>query len=367
MSFANHPPGIHSTFKARQVLIGLCLILLLSLGCEVSFTTGKNGDQSPTALDMPWYQVQFTAPNTPQAKTLRGGPDRDLADGIRAARVSVDAAIYELDLWSIRDALLQAHQRGLSVRIVAESDYLDHPEMLRLIEAGIPVREDGSESLMHNKFMIIDRQQVWTGSMNYTLDETYRNNNNLIRLRSSKLAVNYTAEFDEMFVDNQFSFTSPANTPFPSFSLDGTRLEVLFSPDDGIQAHLVELLSTAHESIYFMAFSFTSDELATTVLARAKMGVKVLGVMDSRQVGSNVGSEYDTFTASGLDVRLDGNPNSMHHKVMIIDRKIVITGSYNFTNNAEKRNDENLLVIYNAEIAAIYLQEFQRVFDEAQR
>jgi phosphatidylserine/phosphatidylglycerophosphate/cardiolipin synthase-like enzyme len=56
----------------------------------------------------------------------------------------------------------------------------------------------------------------------------------------------------------------------------------------------------------------------------------------------------------------------MHHKVMIIDRSIVITGSYNFSNSAEERNDENVVVIHNAEAAAQYLGEFQRVYNQAQ-
>jgi len=64
-------------------------------------------------------------------------------------------------------------------------------------------------------------------------------------------------------------------------------------------------------------------------------------------------------------VRLDGNPRNMHHKVILIDDNIVIFGSYNFTANAEMKNDENLLVIHNAEIANQFLEEFKRIFDAA--
>ena len=56
----------------------------------------------------------------------------------------------------------------------------------------------------------------------------------------------------------------------------------------------------------------------------------------------------------------------MHHKVIIIDRSIVITGSYNFSASAEERNDENVVIIYNADIAAQYMEEFQKVYDQAQ-
>ena len=65
-----------------------------------------------------------------------------------------------------------------------------------------------------------------------------------------------------------------------------------------------------------------------------------------------------------MDVLRDGNEGLMHHKVMIIDKSIVVMGSYNFTNSAETKNDENLLVIYSEEIAAQFLAEFQRVYKQ---
>jgi hypothetical protein len=148
----------------------------------------------------------------------------------------VDVAVLQLDLWSIRDALLEAHRDGVKVRLVVESDYSDSQELQELIEAGIPVLGDRREGLMHNKFTIIDRQEVWTGSMNYTITDGYRNNNNLVRINSPQLAQNYTTEFEEMFVDDSFGPGSPANTPNPSMILNGVRLESCFSPDDGCES-----------------------------------------------------------------------------------------------------------------------------------
>jgi phosphatidylserine/phosphatidylglycerophosphate/cardiolipin synthase-like enzyme len=57
----------------------------------------------------------------------------------------------------------------------------------------------------------------------------------------------------------------------------------------------------------------------------------------------------------------------MHHKVLIIDGRTVVTGSYNFTANAERRNDENVLVIHNPQIAAQFLEEFHRLYDQARQ
>lgn len=319
-------------------------------------------DLTPTA---DWYSVYFTDPNTPSARTYKGGPDDDLAAAIDGARLSVDVAAYELNLWSVRDALLAAKRRGCSVRMVTDSDYLDEPEVQELVSAGIPVLGDRREGLMHNKFVIIDRLEVWSGSMNFTVNGAYKNNNNLIRIRSSRLAEDYTTEFNEMFVDDQFGPSSPANTPYPTLSVDGTLLEVYFSPDDGTSAHLVNLIEGANKSISFLAYSFTSDDIALAMLDRAQKGVSVSGVFEASQVRSNSGDEYEHLQSAGLDVRLDGNPYNMHHKVIILDGQIVVTGSYNFSASAEKSNDENTLVIHDPRIAAAYLAEFQKVFSEA--
>jgi len=350
----------------------LLLVFMIASACLSSFELAQPTRQASPAAPMQtnevptdWYSVYFTDPDDPKSQSLRGGPDRDLADAIGAARASVDIAVQQLDLWSVRDALIDAHRRGVSVRMVTESDYLDTEEIQQLVDSGIPVLGDRREGLMHDKFVVIDRYEVWTGSMNYTVSEGYRNNNNLIRIRSTKIAEDYSAEFTEMFDLDQFGPGSPSNTPYPAFTVNGTSLEVYFSPDDGVADRLERLIGDARESIYFMAFSFTSDELAQAILDRASAGVTVAGVMEASQYQSNFGTDYDKFRRAGLDVRLDGNRRNMHHKVIIIDQHTVITGSYNFTFSAENQNDENLIVIYSPEIAALFLKEFQKVFLQA--
>ena len=293
-------------------------------------------------------------------------PYENFAAAIDQARLSVDVAAYSLNLWSIRDAIIHAHQRGVVVRMVMESDNMDSDEVQQILDAGIPIVGDQREGLMHDKFVVIDRSEVWTGSMNYTTNGAYEDNNNLIRIRSIQVAEDYTTEFDEMFIENLFGPDDRAATPNPSLTIDGTPVEVYFSPDDGVAAHILTLLQGAQESIYFLAYSFTSNDLGDAIRQRAADGLTVAGVMDDGQVNSNQGTEYDPFEQAGLDVRRDGNPGLMHDKVIIIDRKIVITGSYNFSTSAEERNDENVFIIHNAYVAAQYMEEFQKVYDQAQ-
>lgn len=320
----------------------------------------------PTAIGADGYRLYFTSPGGLLSVRRRGGPDAALAQAIDGAHYSVDMAVYDLDLWSIRDALIRAHRRGVQVRVVTERDNAGRAEIGALIAAGIPVIEDNLPSLMHHKFAVIDGLEVWSGSMNLTLGSAYWANNNLLALTSAELAASYTREFEEMFLQDRFGAVSLADTPYPSVAMQGAQVEILFSPDDGVERRLLELLGQAEHSIEFLAFAFTSAQLAEAMLDRAREGVEVRGVFDEEQSGG-AGSAYQAMREAGLDVRLDANRGDMHHKVILIDRAIVVTGSYNFSRSAEEQNDENVLILHAAPIAAEYLIEFERVFDRAAR
>ena len=315
----------------------------------------------------PWIDIYFTDPENPLAAQETGGPDVPLVKAIDAARLSVDVAVYSMSLRSVRDALMRAHDRGVQVRMVMESDNMDGSAPQALLEAGIPILGDRREGLMHDKFVVIDRSEVWLGSMNFTYSGTYEDNNQLIHIRSVKMAENYTKEFEEMFVDDEFGPDVVTATPNPQLTIDGTDLEVYFSPDDGVAAQIIELLSNAEESIYFMAFSLTTDEFGEIIREKANHGVTVNGVMEEEQVKSNIGTEYDFFKQAKLEVFTDGNEGQMHHKTFIIDEKIVVTGSYNFSRSAEIRNDENIVIIYSEPVAKFFMGEFQRVLKQVKK
>lgn len=313
-----------------------------------------------------WIDIYFTDPESPLAQQETGGLDGVLAASIDDARLSVDVAIYSMSLRSIRDALIRAHERGVQVRVVMESKNLDRSAPEALLDAGVPLIGDYGNGLMHDKFVIIDRSEVWLGSMNFTYSGAYEDNNQLIHIRSTKLAENYIKEFEEMFLDGRFGQDTLAETPHPAIRIEGTSMDVLFSPDDGVADHVVEILNDAEESIYFMAFSFTRDDFGKAMRRQNLLGLEVAGVMDEDQIKSNIGTEYDFFKQDSMHVFSDGNEGQMHHKTMIVDEKIVITGSYNFSRSAEIRNDENVIIFYSEPIAAFFLEEFERVFEQAQ-
>ncbi len=312
-----------------------------------------------------FFEIYFTDPSNPASKQQSGGIEQALIASIDTARLSVDVAIYSFSLREVGNALLRARDRGVTVRVVMESDNTDRSVPEALVEGGIRILGDRRESLMHNKFIIIDRSEVWTGSMNFTVTGAYEDNNGLIHIRSKEVAENYLTEFEEMYTRDLFGTDAIAATPNPSVTVDDIQIETYFSPDDGVASQLLQLLQGAQESIYFLAYSFTSDPIAQVIRNQHEAGITVAGVMDDELVDLNDGSEFEFFLGSDLNVRRDGNQGLMHHKIIIIDRSIVVTGSYNLTASADERNDENILIIHSPDIAEFFFSEFERVFEMA--
>lgn len=366
-------------YRAFSILLVLCF-LLSACGNPPSIPVATNDPEAAPATGVTpielqsgygvrgsWFELYFTNPASPLSPQGTGGVDGPIVEAIDAARLSVDVAAYSLSLNSVRNALLRAHDRGATVRIVMESSNMDRSDPEILIEAGVPVIGDNRDGLMHDKFIIIDKSEVWLGSMNFTDGGAYEDNNNLMRIRSTEITENYLKEFEEMFSDGRFGEDIAPETPNPTITIEETRIDTYFSPDDGVLSAIIPVLESAEESIYFLAYSFTSNQMGELIRQKAAADVTIAGVMDDEQVRSNQGTEFDPFRQANLDVRIDGIDGLMHHKVFIVDEKIVVMGSYNFSQSAEERNDENILIIYDPVIAEQFLFEFQRVYEQAQR
>lgn len=355
--------------------LSLTALMLAAVACTgPGFAGGDWGVREKVSGD--WIRVYFTNPQRSQDERLHsGGLDQDLVFVIEQAETSVDVAAYDLDLESIAYGLIAAHDRGVQVRLVTESDNADRETLIGLQEAGISVFEDENDSgVMHDKFAVIDRQWVWTGSWNLTDNGTYRNNNNAVLLASTALAGNYTAEFEEM-VAGQFGATSPADTPNPRVIITAetrggqrrrAQVENYFAPEDQVAGEIIAEIEAAQDRIRFLAFVFTSEAIVDAMLERSQAGVVVQGVVEERNA-DQPHSQYDRLRAALHDILTDGNPYIMHHKAIIIDDATVILGSYNFTRSAEERNDENVIIIHDPEVAELFVDEFGRVYEQARR
>ncbi|HEX7828152.1 MAG TPA: phospholipase D-like domain-containing protein, partial [Thermoanaerobaculia bacterium] len=260
---------------------------------------------------------------------------------------------------------------------------------------------------MHNKFVIVDGTWVWTGSWNFTVNDTFGSEanrtanirsghtNHGVEIRSTGLAAAYTAEFEEMWGSNT---GTPSNTVsnFHSRKVDsgnhtvyvgGKLVEVYFSPSEGALARVNEIVANdADYSARFCIYAFSDQTLTDTLkylyegstseLTGTLTGFKIQGVfesgywsqywssnLDMTSVESSPDPDYSVRWNNKAPVGFDGEDKLLHHKYMIVDEgtasdPFVVTGSMNWSANGEDTNDENTLIIHDAAIANQFYQEF---------
>ncbi len=142
--------------------------------------------------------------------------------------------------------------------------------------------------------------------------------------------------------------------------------QVFFSPDGGTREQLIKLIQTTNGNIDIAIYSFTSKELALALLAEHKKGRQIRLIADR---GQGEGS-YSVLKLLQANIQVKYLPTSstrgmMHHKFMLINNKYLVTGSYNWSANAEKYNYENCLILEEKELIAKYSDEFSKLWKEA--
>jgi phosphatidylserine/phosphatidylglycerophosphate/cardiolipin synthase-like enzyme len=319
-----------------------------------------------------WWEVYFTDPLTiHNPDVIAGSIEEKLIQFINNAQTSIHIASFEFNLTPVAQALIAAKNRGVDVKWITDDvnglGYDNQPgrgQFALLTGAGIEVKDDaGRTALMHNKFWIFDQQVTWTGSTNISSNGIFAQNNNVLVVHSPDIAYMFEREFQEMW-SGQFGPRAPSTVNNQWAILDGTPIQVLFSPEDHAVNNLIALVNDAKINIRFLAFSFTDYPLAKAMIDRSKVGVDVKGVYET--FGSlSTGSELKTFSCAQVSVRQDGNASFMHDKIIIIDNSIVVTGSLNYSSSADDANEENVVILDNAEIAALYLQEFDKLWNQA--
>lgn len=135
------------------------------------------------------------------------------------------------------------------------------------------------------------------------------------------------------------------------------KIEAHFSPNGGCMALLTGLLAKAKRTVRVMAYMVTAPDMAQALLAAHQRGVDVQVIHDETGALVN-GSKVGVLIDGGIPVYGDSAHRINHNKVIIIDSKIVVTGSFNFSTSAEKRNAENLIVIRDVAVSKIYTDDW---------
>ncbi|GAB5410755.1 MAG: hypothetical protein BalsKO_31200 [Balneolaceae bacterium] len=392
--------------------IACCIITIAS----TQLVTAQNQSEE-------WIKVYFNMPSG--VETTKGNFSWDLIGTLESlidsANSSVDLCIYDLEHPRIAHALIRAKERGIRVRLITDnhnrSDNREIDEVMwgLLGEAGIISLDDDGDVYkneiednnlvnagadMHNKFAVIDYLSasknddiVWTGSTNLTYTGAY-NTNNVVVLKDAEVTKIYTEEFNQMWGGDSEKpnpelavfHKDKKNVSQHIFDIGGTRVEIYFAPinRDGskpsVSERLVELIKNeAQSDIKFQAFSITPNIALSKTMweVSSSTEIKLEGIIDPafysryKKAGDIWGlPEARTNNRMILPAK---ETRKLHHKTLLLDAEnadatdiaVVVTGSYNFSNNAEVNNDENTIIIFSDKIAEQYAADFAGVMARA--
>jgi phosphatidylserine/phosphatidylglycerophosphate/cardiolipin synthase-like enzyme len=315
--------------------------------------------------------------------------DDTLINYINRAKYTIDFTIYNFNndgISNISNALKAAANRGVRVRVIGcgTTDNLGIDELIGSA-VHLLIGPSGSQraGIMHNKFIVFDAESadpndplVWTGSTNFTDGQINLDANNVIIVQDQSLARSYQIEFEEMWgstgdnpdaIKARFGSTKKNNTPH-EFVIDGKRVECYFSPTDGVNGRIVEVINTADNDLSIATMLITRTDMADAIAARKSLGVSA-NVITNNASGNST-AVNDILSASlGVHYTFDGeSAGILHNKYMVVDQDapasdpLVFTGSHNWSASADNDNDENTLVVHDATVANIYYQQFAQRF-----
>lgn len=282
---------------------------------------------------------------------------------INSAQNSIDIALYGWgDIPKLYNALLNAKKRGVKIRIVYDENsyYLETKNLLSLAEK---TSTDTPKIIMHNKFIIFDKKNLITGSMNFSQTGFSGFNSNCVfSINSTDLAQIYTEEFEQML--NGKFHQNKQKINHNTIQIGTTKITPLFSPkDNAINNNIIPIINKAEKYIYIPAFVITHDKLAEALVQAKSRNINVKIIIDATNVTTKR-SKLKVLRNAGIDVKVENYAGKLHSKSIIIDDKYVIAGSMNFSNSGETKNDENCLIIEDERLAKYYKGFFEYLWSK---
>jgi hypothetical protein len=318
---------------------------------------------------------------------------------INRAKYTLDIAMYDFvedSTWfeqgyiaNIAAAINRAYARGVKIRWICnqiDSAYSPNTGLDSINKAIYTLHSPlgGNYGIMHNKFMVIDGTStdpnepiLWTGCMNWEPGQIDKDANNIVIIQDSALAHCYLAEFNQMWGDTveggKYNLTNSKfgkykkNIMRHNFTVDGHRVEAYFSPTDTTSNHIVSTILSAKNEIDFGVFEFSYTADANALVTMINKGTYTAGIMDQYSLQYAAYGTLSNYLGPMLKV-YSGSDSLFHNKYVLIDPcdvqadPTVLTGSHNWTNEAEVYNDENILIIHDSTTANLFYQAFHREF-----
>jgi phosphatidylserine/phosphatidylglycerophosphate/cardiolipin synthase-like enzyme len=376
--------------------------------------------QAKTSIDIAVHEINL--PLIAQAleqKHRQGVPIRVIVENTYSRGLS---ELNESEIQTLKERELAKYEEFVQLADQNQDGQLNALEKLkgdaiaRIKQAQIPLLDDTADGskgsgLMHHKFMVIDQKIVLVGSANWTMSDVHGdslapssqgNANHLLKITNPRLADSFIQEFNLMWGEgiagangnrnSQFGVKKAYRSPQKIRLSPQSTITVQFSPtsqrqpwEQSVNGLIGRSLAQATKTIDFALFVFSEQQLSDRLQAQQAKGVKVRGLIESSFAYRDYSELLDVSgvalpnrkceyeVGNGVwrsPIRTVGVPNLsagdlLHHKMAILDQKIVITGSQNWSEAANSQNDEDLLVIDNPVVAAHFQREFDRLYQNA--
>ena len=139
--------------------------------------------------------------------------------------------------------------------------------------------------------------------------------------------------------------------------------EVFFSPGESCRSAIIQQIDRAVSQLKICVFTISDDRITSAILSSHKKGIDVKIITDNDK-SLDIGSDIELLVKEGIQIRMDRTSNHMHHKFMVTDKKMAITGSYNWTQSAARFNHENIMLTSEVKIIQSFLNEFDKLWNE---
>jgi phosphatidylserine/phosphatidylglycerophosphate/cardiolipin synthase-like enzyme len=354
--------------KYNNVFVFITITFFLSVGysqINVYFTDPYNNPPSLSSLSTTKKPIDFAL--------------KEFIDS--SPQTTMYICIYEVNNTTITAAVDNAVNRGVKIYVIFDKDV-----STSVFKSNFEYKKLASGTqIMHNKFVVVKSSKVWTGSYNFTISATYKQDNFALEIFSSQLAEIYEKAFLYMWEhSNNISIsTRIAEFNNKQVSLDDeTKITVYFNPYSR-EPELKNVLinnwfyeeKPKIKKLCFAVAWFTEKSLSDYLIQMKKQDVSISGIVDDQTYGVSV---FTQLRNEVIDIWFDGRQTCsgdglMHHKFCVLDpftkNAKVICGSANWSNSAltygSNKNYETLLVIESQQIAEVFYKEFLRLYNKA--
>ena len=354
--------------KYNNVFVFITITFFLSVGysqINVYFTDPYNNPPSLSSLSTIKKPIDFAL--------------KEFIDS--SPQTTMYICIYEVNNTTITTAVDNAVNRGVKIYAIFDKDV-----STSVFKSNFEYKKLASGTqIMHNKFVVVKSSKVWTGSYNFTISATYKQDNFALEIFSNQLAEIYEKAFLYMWEHSNNISISTRIAEFNNKQVsldDGTKITVYFNPYSR-EPELKDVLinnwfyeeKPKIKNLCFAVAWFTEKSLADYLIQMKKQDVSISGIVDDRTSGDPVFAELRN---EGIDIWFDGRQTwsgegLMHHKFCVLDpftkNAKVICGSANWSNSAltsgSYKNYEHLLVIESQQIAEVFYKKFLRLYNKS--